>query len=407
MAKAETYYKSAQLRTYKGSWRGQLKYKDSDGNWRNISKVLDAKGKREAQKELEAWHAEMEREAQFELKGYSKARTVGAFVAQYIDTLEHSETITTSTAYGYRKHLKYINAQFSKTLIGEIDPDTVQAWLNGMLNDGYSTSTVKKTFNLLHAAYKDAVARRAIPYNPLGAVKAPKTKQQEPNALDREGMQRLVSYLDIAAETPTTLAIRLALVTGMREGEICGLRWRDVDLKAQIVRVRTVIGQTNTTYVKEPKTRGSRRDIPIDEQTAALLKNRRMAMAEQCMEAGVPMAPELYVFGNIDGSYLKPNRLWRDWKAISSSLGLVGTEGKAPTFHDLRHTFATAAIASGADVKSVSSIMGHANAAMTLNIYASADAEAKRRTMESVSKVITEAPKEAEILALGKTGTEN
>lgn len=406
MAKTDSYYSGAYLRSYKFGYRGQLKYKDSEGNWRTISKALDAKGKREALKELEAWREQMEAEAQFTLKGYKKAETVDEFVAQYIDTLEHSESITTSTAYGYRKHLKYIAAQFSKTLVNDIDPDIVQAWLNGMLNDGYSTSTVKKTFNLLHATYKDAVARRALPYNPLGAVKAPKVKQQEPNALDKEGMQRLVSYLDIAADTPTTLAIRLALVTGMREGEICGLRWRDVDLKAQTVRVRTVIGQTNTTYVKEPKTRGSRREIPIDAETAALLKKRRMAMAEECMEAGIPMTTELYVFGSIDGSYLKPNRLWRDWKAISSSLGLVGTEGKPPKFHDLRHTFATAAIASGADVKSVSSIMGHANAAMTLNIYASADAEAKRRTMENVSKVITETPRDAEILQLGKTGTE-
>lgn len=408
MAIAETYFKSAALRPYKNGWRGQLKYKDEQGNWKSISKVLNVKGKREAQKELEAWQAEEEAQAQFKLKGYSKARTVEEFVSQYIDTLEASENITASTAYGYRKQLKYIAAQFRETLVSEIDPDTVQAWVNGMLKDGYSASTVKKTFNLLQAAYKDAVARRALPYNPLEAVKAPKVKQQEPNALDKQAIERLMSYLEIAANTPSNLAIRLALVTGMREGEICGLQWRNVDLKAKTLRVRTVIGSTGSqTYVKEPKTSGSRREIPIDEGTAALLKRRRVEMAEACMEAGVAMSPELYVFGNIDGSYLHPHRLWLDWRALATSLGLVGTEGKLPVFHDLRHTFATAAIASGADVKSVSSIMGHSNAAMTLNIYATADAEAKRRTMESVSKVLTETPKEAEIIALGKTGTED
>ena len=71
-------------------------------------------------------------------------------------------------------------------------------------------------------------------------------------------------------------------------------------------------------------------------------------------------------------------------------------------FHDLRHTFATAAITSGADVKSVSSILGHANAAMTLNIYASADAEAKRRAMERASKEISSGQKPREILELAK-----
>lgn len=125
------------------------------------------------------------------------------------------------------------------------------------------------------------------------------------------------------------------------------------------------------------------------------------------MDAGVGMTPDLFVLGRIDGTYMNPHTLWREWKAIAKSLGLVGTEGKTPVFHDLRHTFATVAIKSGADVKSVSSILGHANTAMTLNIYASEDPEAKRRTMERATQALAEEPKPAEILRLGKTGTDN
>lgn len=88
-----------------------------------------------------------------------------------------------------------------------------------------------------------------------------------------------------------------------------------------------------------------------------------------------PLTQDHYVLGRVDGAYMAPHSLWRDWKAIAKSLGLVGCEGKLPTFHDLWHTFAT--ISSGIDVKGVSSILGHSNAAMTLNVYASADAEAQ------------------------------
>lgn len=412
MATQDRYYASAQIRKYKtkkkSGWRGQLNFKDKNGEWQKISKTLEAKGRREAEKELEAWREEMESQAQFDLKGYTKARTVSEFVGQYIDTLEYSQSIAASTVYDYRKQLKHIAAQFEDTLVGDIDPDMVQAWINGLLKDGLHPSTVKKILNLLKAAYKDAVNKRAIPYSPIAAVKAPKVQRKEPNALTKEAIGRLISYLDIAAETPNNLAIRLALVTGMRESEVCGLQWRNVDLKARTLHVRTVIGSDGSkTYVKDPKTTSSRRDIPLDEQMTALLKRRRIDMAEQCMEAGIPMNPELYVFGSIDGAYLHPHALWSYWRTISSSLGLIGTEGKAPVFHDLRHTFATTAIASGTDVKSVSSIMGHSNAAMTLNIYATADAEAKRNAMENVSRVINEVPKDAEILSLKRTGTEN
>jgi hypothetical protein len=73
-------------------------------------------------------------------------------------------------------------------------------------------------------------------------------------------------------------------------------------------------------------------------------------------------------------------------------MGLVGTQGRVPTFHDLRHTFATYAIAEGVDVKTVSSILGHSNAAMTLNIYASADPESKRAAAETIDEVMGKRP---------------
>lgn len=403
-------YESAQIFPHKnGGWRGQLSYKDDAGKWRKKTKVLASKGKREALKELEAWRAEMEQAAQGATISYAQPENVGEFVAQHIDTLAASQSAQLSTLSAYRSILQsHIAPCLGSIPYRDLDADTAQAWVNDMAGDGYAPSTVRKAFNLLKAAYTGAVNRRVIPYNPLEAVKVPKLVTKDPNALDMQQRARLLAYLDIAGATPINAAIRVALLTGMREGEICGLRWKDVDLKACVLRVRNVIGRDGgKTYEKEPKTGGSRRDIPLPPELVALLKGRRADMVEECLEAGVPLTLDMYVFGKIDGRYLAPHTLWREWKAISNSLGLMGTEGRPPTFHDLRHTFATVAIISGVDIKSVSSILGHKNVAMTLNIYASADAEAKRRAMENVSRTMMDTPKPAEILQIKKTGTDN
>lgn len=400
-------YASAFLRKTDKGYKGVLKYKDEQGKWRQKQKALKATGKRAAQKELDEWREEMENKALFGKGVLSKPNSVVEFVAQYIDTLEQSQSVERSTIVYYRVAQRHIAEGLENVGFEELNADIAQAWVNQQAKKR-AASTVKKDLNVLKAAYKAAVNRRAIPYSPLEAVKAPKLKRNEPNALDAQSVQRLLSFLDIAGDTPTNFAIKLALLTGMRESEICGLRWQDVDMEQGVLRVRKVVGRdASTTYLKEPKTGGSRRDIPISDAIAKELEQRRLAMKTECMAAGVPLKPDMFVFGKVDGSYMNPHTLWREWKAIAKSLGLVGTEGKTPTFHDLRHTYATVAIAAGQDVKSVSSILGHANAAMTLNIYASADPEAKRQTMNKVSEIMTQTPREAEILELGKTGTDN
>lgn len=365
--------------------------------------MLKAEGKREALRELREWQDEMEEKAQFN-KGHisGKTQTVGEFLSLYVETLAGSQSLEKTTIYGYRKIVKQIDTVFYGIPYDELDYEQVQQWVNESLTV-YSPNSVKKALNLLKAACRDAVLRRAIPYSPLEAVRSPKLKQHEPNALDAPTRQRLLSYLDIADNTPVTVAIRLALTTGMRAGELCGLQWRNVDFDADVLHVRTAVGRDGgKLYLKEPKTRSSRRDIPLTPEISAILHQRREGMFNDCMKAGVSFNANMYVLGTIEGAYMSPHTLWREWKAIAKSLGLIGTEGVVPTFHDLRHTFATAAIASGADVKSVASIMGHANAAMTLNVYATADPEAKRRTMGAVSAAIIDTPRDSAILAIGK-----
>lgn len=383
-------YSSVQVFQHRnGRWRAQVKYKDDSGKWRNKSKVLEATGIRAAKHEAEAWRDELERAAQQEAPSADNLGDVGEFVDHYIDSLEQSQSVEKSTIPPYRFMQKHIADGLGHIQAKDLDLDAAQGWVNAMAAR-YAASTVRKALNLLKAAYKDAVRRNILPYSPVDAVRSPKLRKPEPNALDRSQYERLISYLDVAVGTPVNLAIKLAIFTGMREQEICGLRWRDVNLQEAELHVRNVIGRNGgKTYEKQPKTDGSRRDIPLSRELVADLAARYDDMAGECVEIGVPLTQDHYVLGRVDGAYMAPHSLWRDWKAIAKSLGLVGCEGKLPTFHDLRHTFATVAISSGSDVKSVSSILGHSNAAMTLNVYASADAEAKRRAMERTARALS------------------
>ena len=111
-------------------------------------------------------------------------------------------------------------------------------------------------------------------------------------------------------------------------------------------------------------------------------------MADKLQEAGVTPDDgefgELYVCDTVDGRYYDPTLLSRAWKGLAESFDLIGTQGRRVTFHDLRHSFATRAIAGGADVKAVAAVLGHSDAHVTLSVYADADKESKARAVALV-----------------------
>ena len=162
-------------------------------------------------------------------------------------------------------------------------------------------------------------------------------------------------------------------------------------------------------YIKDPKTGGSRRVVAFPSELAASLSERLADVEKQCLAAGVPFSGNLFVLGGADGSFMPPHYLHRKWKSLADAMELVGTQGKRPTFHDLRHTYATTAISNGVDVKTVSSQLGHANAAMTLNTYASADPDAKRRAAETIGRAFAADAARGRgenVIKLDKTGTD-
>ena len=382
------FYESGWVESYgaKG-FRAFLVYRDAEGRKKKHTKVLSASSRRAARRELEEWRAEMEAGAGSP-EALLERGTVGELLDGYVDMLESSGAVEKSTVKGYRYSAKRLNGWIGRLRVRDLTTASVQAMVGKMVESGCAPSSIRHDVNLLKSAAEDGASRLGIwRASPLGRIRTPKLPAPAPNSLDDVSRARLLGYLSCSDGTPVNAAIKLAVHTGMREGEICGLRWRDVDLGAGEIRVANVLGRRSDGgyYDKEPKTSAGRRTIPIGPELSSALAARRAEMMEECAAAGVAFVPTLYVMGSADGAFLNPHGLWRSWRAIAKGLGLKGVEGRTPSFHDLRHTFATVAIAAGSDVKSVASILGHSDVAMTLNVYANADKSAKERAMAEVS----------------------
>lgn len=408
--------RNGRTRTEHVSWRGYLKYQEPNPDyrepptegedtrtakqrrrlrWREITTTFDpntVRTKSEATDALTEWKKRMNAEHRAANQPSANV-AVGEYVTAYIDGLETSQSVSMRTIHGYRTIASRIDSAFPDTALRDLKPDMIQAWEGRLLKSGLSASTVTKYHRLLSEACRHAVNVDVLVKNPCQAVRTPKKRPPSPNSLTAEGYARLAATLDVLEPTPLVTAAAIAMHTGMRQGEVCGLRWRCYDEEAKTLRIEESIGRAGgETFSNAPKTEASRRTVPVSPRLADILERRRACMKQQLQSAKLKMKDEafsnLYITGMIDGRFHDPIQVSRHWKTLSSALGLVGTQGRAITFHDLRHSFATRAIAAGADVKAVAAVLGHTNAAITLNVYADADPESKLRATKLVSRAI-------------------
>ena len=392
-------YTTVRVRERKG--RGliaEASYKDEGGKWRKRSKTLDATGKRAAQKEAEAWLADLNAEEERkEREGSALAvlgfepetvLTVAAYVRRYIDGKRPSIDPSTFNEYG-RLLDNIISPLLGEVALSDLNPDMTRAWIAKM-GETYAPGTMKKALTLLRSACNQAVDADLLGKDPTRGIKPPKAGRPRHNSLTAENVRTVREVLRVAGMTPAMLGVKIALYTGMREGEICGLRWANVDTDSGVLKVEDSIGRDGTRfYAKDPKNDGSARAVYFGSELAADLVARREEMEAACLAAGVPFTGALYVLGDIRGGFMRPNTIGQRWRNLAEALELKGTRGTRPTFHDLRHTFATMAVAAHVDIKAISASMGHSNAAMTLNIYADATAEGKQRAAQTMQAVLS------------------
>jgi integrase len=257
----------------------------------------------------------------------------------------------------------YIKPALGRLKLKQLTPTHVAAFYQDRLAAGSAPASVNKLHVTLHKALDQAVKWHMIPYNAAEVVKAPRPASEEIRPLDQEQAK---TFLEIARGERFEALYVLAVTTGLRQGELLGLKWEDVDLENGLIRVRrTLTRNRGHLLLGEPKTKRSRRTVRLTEAAVEALKGHLARQMEQIERLGDLYEDQGLVFATQRGTLVNPTNLRR------RSFAPLLEKAKLPTirFHDLRHTCATLLLSSNVNPKIVSEMLGHSSIAITLDTY--------------------------------------
>ena len=292
--------------------------------------------------------------------------TVIGAVERHLET--SSLRLKSSTLGIYRRHLdRYIAPYFGNMNCGDLTSDTAQDFVNTLLQQsGLSVNTVQSVFNLLKTAV-------GIPLK----VEFPKRSKRLVQFLT-VGEQKRIEQAARSRDSNDYVAVMLCLYTGIRIGEACVLRWTDISFERNLLRVNRTIqrirntpdedGKTKIAFLA-PKTPTSERAIPLPEFLRDVLLDFKAEAANELVLS-------------YKGKPIEPRTLQNRFKRILESADVHDVN-----FHTTRHCFATRALESGFDVKTLSEVLGHTSAAVTLSFYSHSTFEHKQKCMNSLSAV--------------------
>jgi integrase len=288
-------------------------------------------------------------------------------LAQFLEDrwLPHVATRTRPRTHGrYAEILRrHVIPRIGSVTLAKLRPSHVQSVLDGMLGDGLAPRTVLHGYRVLSEALAEGVEWQVLALNVAKAIKPPRPDRPKLFIPDAEG----VSALLVAAEgTRYHAALVLAATTGMRRGEVLGLRWSNVDLEGGVLRVNDSLQRHGTALeFVEPKTDKSRREVTLPPMAVVTLRRHRKDQSERRLLAGEGWHDDDLVFDRGDGRPVEPGELSSALKKVAMKAGLPGRL----RLHDLRHAFATMALNGNVHPKFVSEALGHSNIAITLDTY--------------------------------------
>lgn len=349
-------------RTSGGAWSYRLDLGFDDAGKRRQRQVGNFATKREAQAALNEALAGLQQGAYVA----PSKQTVREFLDTWIETVKPELAITAWT--NYREVLKsYVLPHIGSVRLADLSAMDLKRWHGELLDHGrrdgtpLAVNSVKLAHRVLHRALADGVRWNVLPVNPASSVRVPKGEHKEMSVWTSEEARR---FLDSLEHDRLRGLWALALHTGMRRGELAGLRWSDVDLDGgtlTIAQQRTTAGSKTVTMA--PKARSQRQLILADPTVSSLRKHLERQLIER-FDAGVAWVESGYVFVDESGEPLLPQRITKMFAAAIA-------RADVPTIrlHDVRHTMATNALAAGVHPKVVQEQLGHATIAVTMDIY--------------------------------------
>ncbi|MBD5118611.1 MAG: site-specific integrase, partial [Clostridiales bacterium] len=271
-----------------------------------------------------------------------------------------------NTLYSYTAMIKnQINPNLGKRPLSALTTQEVHKFYNTIKKKGrvktdtthgteLADSMVRKVHMMLHEALDMAVKQKLIVSNPTNGTTLPKNNYAPKQILNDEQLNRFMEV--IKSDERWYEFFYTEITTGLRKGEICGLKWEDFDEHCGTLKIKRSVGRTKSgaMLIGKTKTETGSREILLPPSTSKLLQNRKINSVSE------------WIFPNFRNAEkpINPQNAYQHLKALLKKAGLPSIR-----FHDLRHTFATHAIAGGVDAKTLSGILGHANASFTLDTY--------------------------------------
>ena len=300
-----------------------------------------------------------------------------------------------STYVSYRGYIEnHLAPAFPTLKLKDLTTKLLQDFYNYKQNtQGLSPKTILNLHRCLHkAAMNQAVLEHYIDFNPCDAVSLPRNEKPQVEILTREEQQKLIytSY-----KYRYGVFIRLTLATGIRLGELLGLRWEDVDFSKRMLSIRRTlnrlpkvdyngVGNSTEIVIQEPKTKNSIRSIPLIPNIANELQQWKIVQQNDAMAAGTAYQDSGFLVTNPLGGYLEPRTFKDFYDEILKASGLGHY-----TFHALRHTFATRAMEQGMDAKTTSILLGHYSVSFTLDTYTHVLDSQKQEEMKVMEEFFT------------------
>ena len=271
---------------------------------------------------------------------------------------------TASNAHSLiNKHLIRENP-FANKPLSKITTEDIDAFYNLKIDEEYSSSYIRKMHQMLNQAFTQAVKWKRIKYNPVTDADPPAVKKEEMKIWSYDEIN---TFLEHCEGERHYLTFFLAIYTGMRRGEILGIKWSDIDLVNKTIHVqRSLAYISKKGYIlTSTKTKNSNRIVPISEMVVKVLMNYRTQQEMHKAQLGELYQDEDFVICTETGSKQDPRNVLRALKRLITTSGVTQIR-----FHDFRHTHASILISKGVDVVKVSKRLGHANAKITLETYA-------------------------------------
>jgi integrase len=334
-----------------GTWRAQITLQG-----RRLSKTT------KTHREAHQWLREIKNQIDDGLTYNSTKLTL----EQYLDSwlISTKSSIRLSTWLQYETWIRrYIKPHLGKIKVNELRPDQIQTFYNHLLATGVGKWTIRKVHSVLHNALAGAIDDEILTRNPATKRKIPKEPFKKMNILnDSQVSQLLITVKDTQWEA----LLHLAVSSGMRQMELLGLCWNDLDWVNQTIRVERQLVRSNDKCIQyaPPKTHYGKRTIELGAKVIDVLRSHYLRQHKNRQHAGDRWVENGLIFTTRYGGKIHFRNLLRDFKNVLRKAGLPEIR-----FHDLRHTAASLMLNHGIPVIVVSSRLGHAKPSITQNVY--------------------------------------